>query len=274
LSFLQRFCGYGLTGVTREECFLFLYGMGWNGKSKFINALAWAMGDYSVTAMADLFTRTKHDQHPTHVAALQGARLVSATETEEGKVWAEARIKSLTGSDPISCRFMHCDTFEFKPQFKVVLSGNHKPVLRNPDDAMCRRLNLVPMTFKPKTINHNLEAELQAEGGGILQWMIDGCLAWQREGLNRPSKVIAATAEYFAEQDIIQQWIDERCKISPQGELAGQEAYADFKGWAIERGQDPRTNTVFGGIFSRTYPKTYESRRAYVGVELLPRAFG
>ena len=144
---------------------------------------------------------------------LRGARLVSATETEEGRAWAESRIKQLTGGDPISARFMRQDFFTYVPTFKLVFIGNHKPALRNVDDAARRRFNIVPFLHKPPTPDQHLEQKLRAEWPAILRWMIDGCLAWQRDGLVRPAIVAAATEEYFSEQDILRQWVEECCEI-------------------------------------------------------------
>ncbi len=201
--FFQRFIGYALTGMTSEHAFVFLWGPGGNGKSVLLGTVAAMLGDYATTAMADVFTVTRSEQHPTHLATLRGARLVVVTETEEGRPWAEARIRSLTGGDRISARVMRGDPFEFVPAFKLWIAGNHRPALRNPDPAMKRRLNLVPLTFvPPKPDTRPMEA-LRSELPGILAWAIRGCMAWQKGGLNPPNVVQQASDEYFAEQDII-----------------------------------------------------------------------
>jgi putative DNA primase/helicase len=137
-------------------------------------------------AAMDTFTASRGDKHPTDLAMLRGARLVTASETEEGKAWAEARIKSLTGGDDFSARFMRQDFFEFKPAFKLCIIGNHKPVLQNVDDAARRRFNNIPFTRMPENPDRELEAKLMKEAPGILRWMIEGCLDWKRNGLMRP----------------------------------------------------------------------------------------
>jgi putative DNA primase/helicase len=149
IAYLQRWAGYSLTGIIREHAFLFTCGPGGNGKSVLLNTVAEILGDYATTAMSDVFTVTRNEQHPTHLANLRGARMVNVTETEEGRAWAESRIKSLTGGDKISARVMRGDLFEFAPQFKLWIAGNHRPVLQNPDPAMRRRLHLLPLTFVP-----------------------------------------------------------------------------------------------------------------------------
>ena len=149
IRFLQQWCGYSLTGDTREHALIFIYGGGGNGKSVFLNTASYILKDYATMAAMDTFTASRGDKHPTDLAMLRGARLVTASETEEGKAWAEARIKSLTGGDAISARFMRQDFFEFKPAFKLCIIGNHKPVLQNVDDAARRRFNIIPFTRKP-----------------------------------------------------------------------------------------------------------------------------
>ena len=145
-SFLQRVAGYALTGSTTEHALFFLFGTGANGKSVFLSTIAGILADYHRTAPIETFTASSIDHHPTDLAGLRGARLVTATETEEGRRWAEARIKALTGGDQIAARFMRQDYFEFVPQFKLVIAGNHKPGLRSVDEAIRRRLNLIPFT--------------------------------------------------------------------------------------------------------------------------------
>jgi P4 family phage/plasmid primase-like protien len=127
--------GYCLTGSIDEHALFFLYGTGGNGKGVFLNTMTAILGDYAKVAPADMFTVTQNKRHPTDVAMLQGARLVTAQETKEGKFWAEAKIKALTGGDPITARFMRQDFFTYAPQFKLVIAGNHKPRLRNVDES-------------------------------------------------------------------------------------------------------------------------------------------
>ncbi len=145
-SFLKRMAGYALTGVTLEHALFFLYGTGGNGKGTFLNTLIAIMGDYATVSTMDAFTAGLGDRHSTELAMLRGARLVSAQETEEGRRWAESRIKAMTGGDPITARFMYEDFFTYVPQFKLVIAGNHKPGLRNVDEAIRRRFHLVPFT--------------------------------------------------------------------------------------------------------------------------------
>ena len=275
IRFLQRWCGYCLTGDTREHALLFVHGFGGNGKSVFLNTVAGIMADYATTAAMDTFTASQGDKHPTDLAMLRGARLVTATETEEGRAWAEARIKQMTGGDPISARFMRQDFFTYKPQFKLTIVGNHKPVLRNVDDAARRRLNILPFTRVPTNPDRALEAKLQAEWPGILAWMIEGCLAWLENGLARPAAVVAATADYFDAQDTMGQWVTERCILHPTLELAPSLLLRDFNEWADRNGEEETTRNRLRGWAERQPGLRYvmvKGTRLVRGIGLRPPA--
>lgn len=251
IEFLQRWFGYCLTGTTSEHALLFVYGPGGNGKGVLLVTIAGILGCYSTTAAMDTFTASKGDRHPTDLAMLAGARLVMTTETEEGRAWAEARIKAMTGGDPITARFMKKDFFTYTPAFKLTISGNHKPALRNVDDAARRRFNVVPFLRKPEVPDPNLTEKLRAEWPGILRWMIDGCLEWQRVGLKRPQAVLDATAEYFAEQDVLAQWIDEGCEQSTTFGDSTANLFGAWRLYALSCSEDPRTAKWFTTMLER-----------------------
>jgi len=238
IGFLKRMAGYCLTGSTRDHALFFVYGTGGNGKGTFLNTLQWILGDYNRTAGMDVFTEKKHDSHPTELAALMGARMVTAQETEEGKRWAEARIKALTGGDPITARFMRQDDFTYDPQFKLVIAGNHKPGLRNVDEAIKRRMHLIPFTVEiPESKRDTrLSEKLRAEAGGILAWAIEGCLEWQQTGLQAPAAVIAATDEYLEQEDQFANWITDSCEVGNYAHAA-KPLYLSYKAWADRAGE-------------------------------------
>lgn len=238
-SFMQRMAGYSLTGLTREHALFFIYGLGANGKSVFLNTIAGILGEYHRTAPIETFTASTFDRHPTELAGLRGARLVTSIETEEGRRWAESRIKSLTGGDRISARFMRQDYFEFSPQFKLVIAGNHKPGLRSVDEAIRRRFNLVPFTvhIPPEERDERLTDKLKAEWPGILAWMVQGCLDWQRLGLDPPAVVKSATAEYLEAEDALSSWIDDKCDRSEQSRESSTDLFLSWKSWADAAGE-------------------------------------
>ncbi len=239
-AYLQRMAGYALTGSTQEHALFFLYGTGANGKSVFVNTLATILGDYATNAPMDTFMETRTDRHPTDMAGLRGARFVAAIETEQGRRWAESKVKNLTGGDKISARFMRQDFFEFFPQFKLFVAGNHKPAIRNIDEAMKRRLHLIPFTITvpPERRDKHLQQKLLAERDGILAWAVQGCLDWQRLGrLDPPQPVKDATDEYFEAEDALGRWLDERCVRVGNAKSLTAELFTDWKQWAESAGE-------------------------------------
>ena len=238
-AYLQGVSGYCLTGITREQQLYFMYGSGQNGKGVFVQTISGIMGDYHRATSIETFTVSQSERHPTELAALRGARLVTAAETEDGRRWAEARIKEMTGGDKIQARFMRQDFFEFFPQFKLIFSGNHMPTLRTINKAITRRFNRVPfaVTIVAEKMNLYLTEELRAEWPGILAWMIKGCLMWQRDGLKPPQAVTAATDQYLESQDAIGEWLKECCELAPGFWESTQELFTSWKPWAGERGE-------------------------------------
>ena len=238
-DYLQRVAGYCLTGVTSEHALFFLYGTGANGKSVFANTLTAILGDYATVAAMDMFMATTSERHPTDMAGLRGARIVTSIETEQGRRWAESKLKALTGGDKITARFMRQDFFEFIPQFKLLVAGNHKPAIRNVDEAMRRRLHMVPftITIPPANRDKQLPERLLAERDGILAWAVEGCLAWQRSGLRPPAAVMAATDEYFESEDAFGRWLDERCERGANDSETTAALFADWKTWGESNGE-------------------------------------
>lgn len=242
VAYLQRLAGYCLTGLVSEHNLAFLWGPGGNGKSVFVNAISGILGEYAKIAPMETFTASFNDRHPTELAGLQGARLVSASETQEGRAWDEAKVKAITGGDMISARYMHQDFFQYAPTFKLLFLGNHKPEIKNLDDAMRRRFHLVPFTVTPKVVNKQLSDELKNEWPQIFAWMIEGCLAWQQEGLKPPAAVLAATKEYFDDEDPVGRWIDERFDQDSQSQETLKDIWEDWEAWCLQNGEKRGTN--------------------------------
>lgn len=271
-TFLQRVIGYCLTGSTREHALFFVYGTGANGKSVFLSTISILLGDYAKTASTSSFTASTTEQHPTDLAGLRGARFVTAIETEDGARWAESKIKSLTGGDKIAARFMRCDFFEFFPEFKLVIAGNHKPGLRSVDEAIRRRLHFVPftVTIPQDERDPRLCEKLRAELPGILSWAIEGCLAWQREGLNPPLLVREATADYLSAEDAIGQWLEDRCIIGGASWTTGAALFSNYQAWSERAGeraisQKRLTQALESRGFVQTRTRT---ARGFQGIEL------
>ncbi len=278
ISLLQQWCGYALTGDTREQSLMFVHGPGGNGKSVFLNVLTSILKDYATTAAMDTLTASKWDKPSTDLAMLRGARLVTASETEEGRAWAEARLKQMTGGDPITARFMRQDFFTFRPNFKLTIVGNHKPALKNVDEAMRRRLRIVPFIHKPAKPDRQLEEKLRAEWPGILRWMIQGCLDWQTLGLTNPLSVAEATETYFAEQDTFSHWLEEECNCHPNNPRTLLKApqsllFTSWKVFAMNAGEEPGDAKAFKQNMQRRGFECYRTKtsRGFKGVELKPR---
>ena len=250
IHYLQKVFGYCLTGSTQEHALFFLYGTGANGKSVFINVLTAILGDYAANAPMDTFMESRGDRHPTDLAGLRGARLVSATETEQGRRWNESKIKEITGGDAVSARFMRQDFFTFFPHFKLLVAGNHKPAIRNIDEAMRRRLHLVPFTITvpPEKRDKQLQAKLLTERNAILEWGVQGCLAWQREGLIAPESVVNATKEYFEAEDALGRWLEERCMLVSSARSLTTELFSDWKQWSESTGEFVGTQRRFADL--------------------------
>lgn len=273
IRFLQQIMGYSLTADTREHALFFIHGPGGNGKGVFLNTFTQILSDYAVTASMETFTASKGDRHSTELAVLRGARVVTASETEEGRSWAEARIKQMTGGDPITARFMRQDNFTFIPEFKLVIIGNHEPVLRNVDDAMRRRFHIVPFNHKPPHVDRQLERKLKREHGRILQWMIAGCLDWQTNGLVRPASVTLQTDRYFEEQDFLGQFLGERCEVGADLSETTTALFGAYEKYAHAAGEYPGKQKAFGSAlrkrgFRPDRAATVERTRIYRGLRL------
>jgi putative DNA primase/helicase len=269
IRYLQTICGYCLTGLTAEHALIFAHGPGRNGEAVFINILRAVMGDYAVVAPMETFVASKSDRHPTDLAMLAGARLVTASETEEGRAWAESRIEQLTGGDPVSAQFMRRDFFTFMPIFKPFFIGNHKPALKSVDDAIKRRLQLLPFMFKPISPDPEMEEKLRQELPRIFRWMINGCLDWQDEGLARPDIVVEDTRDYCANQDALGQRLATECESEPEtmsGDHANEAKYSQlfgsWKTWCKENGEEEGSvKSLSQALVKRGYEKIARVRR-------------
>jgi putative DNA primase/helicase len=237
-SWVQRYAGYCLTADVGEQVLAFFHGRGANGKSTLVEILMHVLGDYAKAGAPDLLLAKRGESHPTELADLQGARLVTCQETEAGRQWAESLVKRITGGDTIKARLMRCDFFSFAPSHKLIVSANHKPKVRGQDEGIWRRIRLVPfdVTIPEAERDDALPAKLRAEAPGILRWMVAGCLAWQREGLGVPAAIAAATRDYRHEQDALGTFIEDRCAIEPGAFAAYDDLYNAYRAWTIATG--------------------------------------
>ena len=270
INFVQKAVGYCLTGLTNEQVLFICYGTGANGKSVFLNTIGDLLGDYSITSPASTFKDNPQDGVPNDIARMAGTRLVKTIEVKEGTRMNEERIKALTGGDRIAARFLHNEFFEFTPSCKYFLAVNHKPIIRGTDQAIWRRIRLIPfeVSFRGRE-DRNLYEKLKLEWPGILKWAIEGCLKWQKEGLEPVGKVKEWTNSYRAESDIIEQFLEEKTEKVKEGKVQAQDLYQAYKLWCQECGEYSITGTMFG---KRLQEKGYEKRKTdrvyYLGLKL------
>lgn len=273
IGFIHRAVGYSLTGLTDEQCLFFLHGSGQNGKSTLLTAIKELLGDYAMQCPAEtLMVKQGGGNIPNDIARLRGARMVATSETEDGRRFAETMIKQLTGQDTIAARFLFAEYFEFIPNFKIWLAANHKPVIRGDDYAIWRRIRLIPfaVTIPPEEKDGKLPEKLRAEYPGILAWAVQGCLEWQRQGLNPPPEVLAATEEYKSEMDLIGKWIEECCITAPHATAKASALYGNYKRWVEDNGGFPLSSTKFGlKLGERGYAKEKSGTVIYRGIGLL-----
>jgi putative DNA primase/helicase len=275
--YIQQLFGYGLTGDVREECLFFLFGSGGNGKGTLLRTVARVMGDYATSSDMATFTVSKYDRHPTELAKLSGARLVTATETERGRTWAWSRIKELTGNErPISARFMRRDFFEFDVTFKLVFAGNHKPHLPTTAEATARRINLLPFNYTARDDrNHMLKVKLAEEYPAILRWMIDGCLDWQANGLLRPKCVVEATRDYLDQQDLFSEWVDAKCTTGLHDSDTKESLFTSWSNFASANGESAGSGRDFAERMDEARFKATKhtpgahDKRGYLGIAVI-----
>jgi len=248
ITFVQRAVGYVLTGSVREQVFFLLYGTGANGKSTFLETLRALLGDYAQHANFATFLAHVNDGPRNDIARLNGARLVTAQEIENGRRFSESTLKQLTGEDTVTARFLYTENFEFKPSFKLFLAANHKPIIRGTDLAIWRRVCLIPftVTIPEKEQDKELAAKLRGELPGILNWVLDGCRQWQAIGLKPPKAVTDATAVYRSEMDILGQFLAERCIHSKMFQATAKELYQAYLIWCEEAGDKAISKRAFG----------------------------
>jgi putative DNA primase/helicase len=284
IRFVQKFFGYAVTGDIREHAMAILCGSGSNGKTTLLNTVGAVLGgDYCWSAPSELLTVGFADRHPTEVADLFGRRLVSVQEFPKGKPLNEPLVKRLTGGDPVTARRMREDFWTFAPTHKFVVSTNNKPRISGTDEGIWRRIRLVPFLIrfwdpdkeaKPgeERSDHlradkGLPAKLLAERPGILAWLVAGCLLWQEEGLGEPHAVAEATEEYREQEDVVGNFLAEKCVRGPDYRVKAGDLYAAFKQWAEQNGERSMSQREFGlAMTQRGFERQDSSGLWYLGV--------
>lgn len=256
IGFLQRWAGLCATGDTREQKFVFMHGRGGSGKGTFLNTVTRVLGSYAKSIAMETLTESNIDRHPEEIARLAGVRMVTASETQQGKRWNEARLKMLTGEDTVTARQLYQSSFDFKPQLKLTIMGNHPPGLRSVDASMKRRLLIAPFDHIPPVPDTALPEKLWAERAGIMAWIVYGALEWQCDGLKPPESVIKASGDYFDNQDITGQWIGECCETGERLESTIRTLYASYRDYVEPTGYQPlRQGELRDALLMRGYTR-------------------
>jgi putative DNA primase/helicase len=276
--FLQRCAGYSLTGETNEHALFILYGTGANGKSTFLEALRFVLGDYAQSADFQSLMVSQGQSVRNDLAKLNGARFVTATESEDGKRMAENVVKQLTGGDTITTRHLYQDYFDFEPQFKLWLGTNHKPVIRGQDDGIWRRIRFIRFTVSipPAQQDRELKRKLKLEARGLLNWALEGLAQWREQGLKPPAMVEEATKEYQADQDVIGHFLDARCVEQVGLESSARDLYQAYKQWAEQTGEwVMNERRLSNALADRGFKKVRQcAGMLWKGIALLPSEQG
>ena len=247
LNFLQSVAGWAITGDTSEQMMFIMFGTGANGKSTFLNTIMNLMGEYAAATPTQTFMKKTNDQ-TNDLARLRGTRLVTTTETEQGKRLSEPLIKQITGNDRITARFLYGEYFSFVPTFKIFMATNHKPILKGTDHGIWRRIRLLPFTQRipEDKQDKRLEEKLRLEGPGILNWLLEGVEKWMEIGLVAPIAVKAATEEYRAEMDVIGDFLKDRCVLTEGKAVKARELFRLYNEWCAENNERCCTERYFG----------------------------
>jgi putative DNA primase/helicase len=274
VDWIWRVVGYLLTGLTSEQCFFVCYGTGANGKSVFLTLLRALLGDYAYNAPFTTFEIAARTQIPNDLAALVGRRLVTASETSEGVLLNEARMKMLTGGDPVTARFLHREFFTYAPVAKFMLAVNHRPRIRDYSYGFWRRVRLIPFAarFEGRGDDRNLESKLRRELPGILAWAVNGSREWRARGLKPPVSVRAATAGYRTDSDPLAVFLAECGTTDKAASMKAREAYEIYTTWANKQGLNDAerlSRTRFYEVLESHFPKKHTNAgNVYLGLRL------
>jgi putative DNA primase/helicase len=237
ILYLQKMAGYFLTGKVHEELLHFFFGYGRNGKSVFANVLTKIMGDYVLSAPAEMLMRKDRGASTNDIARLVGVRLLIANETRNGQAFDDLLLKTLVSTDRMSARYLYQEFFDFWPTHKILIRGNHKPLIADETEGAWRRVRLIPFDLKldEQQADHGLEERLMKEAEGILAWAVRGCLMWQQEGLSASPRILRASACYRQECDLLGEFL-EAYVSDPQGQIPQSKLWEEWRTWCEENG--------------------------------------
>ena len=273
IHYVQKAIGYSFTGSVDEQCLFILNGRGRNGKSVFSNVVSDVAGNYAKQMNVQTIVAKKNQSGSANsdIARLEGARIVTSSELNEGDRFDESLVKQLTGGDKILARFLYGSEFEYKPKFKIWMATNHLPIIRGTDDGIWRRIKIIPFNIQiPKEkVDKKLEYKLKAEYTGILNWIVQGAIMWQQEGLEDPEAVTKVIETYRAEMDPLDAFLEECCTTGQNYSIKAREMYDAYHEWAKESEEYKMSLNKFGREMSKKLLRV--KRRDgwyYVGLKL------
>jgi putative DNA primase/helicase len=276
VHYIKLIAGYCLTPSVDEQCLFFLHGQGSNGKSTMVEVFTRMLGLYAYRVSSEILMagRMMNPEAPSPViASMKGSRLVVTSELEDGLRWSESRVKDLTGKDTLSGRHLNKEPINFMPTHKLLVFGNHKPVVRGATEGIWRRIRLIPfnVTFGEKDKDLKLLDKLSMELPGILNWALEGSIEWQKDGLPIPIEVKVATQSYRDDMDLIQQFIDELCILDSKASTPFSSLHRAYEGWCLSRGEKPISSTRFGDTLThKGFPSEKRGGTMYrSGISLL-----
>lgn len=247
--YLQKLVGLTLVGSAAPEIIIFLYGVAGSGKSTFTNTFMRILGrDLAIKIPTSVLLMRNREGSPNELLPLLGARMAVASEVPEGRKFNEARLKDLASRDPLATRPLYAEQIQFEPSHTLWIYGNHLARVSGSDTGIERRMHLLPFDHRipAEKVDRFFDKKLEAELPGILNWGLDGCIAWQREGLRKPKRVRRATTGYLTEMDLIKQFIDQRIVDCPGEDERASAIYSVYREWAMGQGERPVSNTSFG----------------------------
>lgn len=271
INYMQRAVGYSLSGSTEEQVMFILYGNGRNGKSVFLDIITEMLGNYTTNIQPQtLMVKPMSGSANSDIARLQGARLVTTTEPNDGMRFDEGLVKQVTGGDKVTARFLYGDEFDYHPEFKLWMATNHKPIIRGTDDGIWRRMVIIPFTVQipDHQVDKNLKYKLRREMTAILNWAVEGYQEWRRTGLNEPTIIKRQRQEYRTEMDVVELFIEECC-VRKDGERGkASDLYNVYASWAKDNNQYLMSNTKFGKELSQKFQKITSNGVHYIGIKL------
>ena len=272
IHYIQKAVGYSVTGSTAEQVLFLLLGIGRNGKSVFINTIRNILGSYAKQMSVESITVHNYGGSAnSDIARLENTRLVTSSEANEGSRLDESLVKQLTGGDRILARYLYGQEFEYDPKFKIWMATNHLPFIRGTDEGIWRRIKVIPFNVQipADKIDKNLENKLKSEWTGILNWIVQGAIMWQKEGLKDPAIVKDASKQYRVSMDPLEAFLNECCVTGSNYEIKGRPLYDAYHDWAKKSNEHLMSMTKFGKEISKKLPKIRQNDGVhYVGIKL------